>query len=282
VFTSTASQHGGQETTITSFHSTLLHQGMIIVGVPYSEPRLVAMTEITGGHPTALPRSPPPMGRGCLRRTSWPSPASKVGMSPRSPVGCRGSRHYGAFGEKLMWIGIEMVIGVYCVLVASRYRSARLRDLCADMHVFFRDANVSTLQKAQFSPKHLPEMVMTPREASRHLVRNNVDYLPIDQIEGRIATMLFVVYPPGIATIVAGERLCERARPMIEYLKTFERSANIYEWIIASPRSRCCTSRRNSWIAWNGVLNPRHFLGVRLAVRTMSWISSSDTLSISI
>ena len=36
VFTSTASQHGGQETTITSFHSTLLHQGMIIVGVPYS------------------------------------------------------------------------------------------------------------------------------------------------------------------------------------------------------------------------------------------------------
>lgn len=51
VFTSTASQHGGQETTITSFHSTLLHQGMIIVGVPYSEPRLVAMTEITGGTP---------------------------------------------------------------------------------------------------------------------------------------------------------------------------------------------------------------------------------------
>jgi NAD(P)H:quinone oxidoreductase type IV len=51
VFTSTASQHGGQETTITSFHSTLLHQGMIIVGVPYSEQRLVAMTEITGGTP---------------------------------------------------------------------------------------------------------------------------------------------------------------------------------------------------------------------------------------
>ena len=48
---------------------------------------------------------------------------------------------------------------------------------------------------------------MTPREASRHLVRNNVDYLPIDGIEGRIATTLLVVYPPGIATIVPGERL---------------------------------------------------------------------------
>lgn len=51
VFTSTASQHGGQETTITSFHTTLLHHGMVIVGVPYSEPRLVNMDEISGGTP---------------------------------------------------------------------------------------------------------------------------------------------------------------------------------------------------------------------------------------
>ncbi|HQU41639.1 MAG TPA: NAD(P)H:quinone oxidoreductase [Pirellulales bacterium] len=51
VFASTGTQHGGQETTITSFHSTLLHLGMIIVGVPYSEKRLVTMTEITGGTP---------------------------------------------------------------------------------------------------------------------------------------------------------------------------------------------------------------------------------------
>ncbi len=51
VFTSTASQHGGQETTITSFHSTLLHQGMVIVGVPYSEQRLLKMDELTGGTP---------------------------------------------------------------------------------------------------------------------------------------------------------------------------------------------------------------------------------------
>jgi NAD(P)H dehydrogenase (quinone) len=51
VFTSTASQHGGQETTITSFHSTLLHHGMVIVGVPYSEQRLVEMNEVTGGTP---------------------------------------------------------------------------------------------------------------------------------------------------------------------------------------------------------------------------------------
>jgi NAD(P)H:quinone oxidoreductase type IV len=51
VFTSTASQHGGQETTITSFHTTLLHHGMIIVGVPYTIPPLSNMKEITGRTP---------------------------------------------------------------------------------------------------------------------------------------------------------------------------------------------------------------------------------------
>jgi NAD(P)H dehydrogenase (quinone) len=50
-FCSTASQHGGQETTLTSFHSTLLHHGMIIVGLPYSFPELTTLREVTGGTP---------------------------------------------------------------------------------------------------------------------------------------------------------------------------------------------------------------------------------------
>ena len=51
VFVSTGTQHGGQETTIASFHTTLLHHGMVIVGVPYSCQALVNMDEITGGTP---------------------------------------------------------------------------------------------------------------------------------------------------------------------------------------------------------------------------------------
>jgi NAD(P)H dehydrogenase (quinone) len=51
VFSSTASQHGGQETTITSFHTTLLHHGMLIIGLPYSFTELSTMKEITGGTP---------------------------------------------------------------------------------------------------------------------------------------------------------------------------------------------------------------------------------------
>lgn len=51
VFASTATQHGGQETTLTSFYVTLFHHGMVVVGVPYSEQRLLDMGEITGGTP---------------------------------------------------------------------------------------------------------------------------------------------------------------------------------------------------------------------------------------
>jgi NAD(P)H dehydrogenase (quinone) len=51
VFASTGTQHGGQETTITSFHTTLLHLGMVIIGLPYSEARLRNMDEISGGGP---------------------------------------------------------------------------------------------------------------------------------------------------------------------------------------------------------------------------------------
>jgi NAD(P)H dehydrogenase (quinone) len=67
VFTSTGTQHGGQETTIIGFHITLLHHGMIIVGIPYSESRILNMTEITGGTPYGASTIAGPDG------SRWPS-----------------------------------------------------------------------------------------------------------------------------------------------------------------------------------------------------------------
>ena len=94
------------------------------------------------------------------------------------------------------------------------------------MHAFYRDAGISALQGAQFRAAHLPTMAMPPHQATREMVRNHVDYVPLDEVVGRIAATLWVVYPPGIATIIPGERLDERARPMIDYLKAFEQIAN--------------------------------------------------------
>jgi NAD(P)H dehydrogenase (quinone) len=51
VFTSSASQHGGQESTILTFHPTLFHLGMVVVGLPYSEQRQMGIDEIKGGSP---------------------------------------------------------------------------------------------------------------------------------------------------------------------------------------------------------------------------------------
>jgi NAD(P)H dehydrogenase (quinone) len=51
VFTSSATQHGGQESTILSFHITLLHHGFVIVGLPYAFQGQMRIDEITGGSP---------------------------------------------------------------------------------------------------------------------------------------------------------------------------------------------------------------------------------------
>ncbi|GEP60645.1 Orn/Lys/Arg decarboxylase N-terminal domain-containing protein [Reyranella soli] len=123
---------------------------------------------------------------------------------------------------------LDDAIGEFVRRRPARYSGVRLRDLCGEMHAFFRDSRVSDLQRAQFAPEHLPTPAMLPHEAVRQLVRNNVDYVPIDKAFGRIATTLFVVYPPGIASVVPGERLDERARPVLDYLLMFEKSANLF------------------------------------------------------
>jgi ornithine decarboxylase/arginine decarboxylase len=123
---------------------------------------------------------------------------------------------------------LEEVIPDFVARRPARYGGMRLRDLCAGMHALYRAAGISALQGAQFRADHLPDIAVPPHAAVRALTRNRVDYLPLDALEGRIATTLWVVYPPGIATIVPGERLSARARPMVDYLRAFEAAANAF------------------------------------------------------
>jgi ornithine decarboxylase len=121
---------------------------------------------------------------------------------------------------------LQDVIPAFVRKRPQRYHGVGLRDLSRDMHAFYRAAGVSTLQRQQFRAEDLPELVMTPQEASRMLTRNKVDYLPIDATRGRIAATLMLVYPPGIATIIPGERIGRDSAPMIDYLLMFERAEN--------------------------------------------------------
>lgn len=74
VFAASATQHGGQESTILSFHTTLLHQGMITVGLPYAEARQMGLDEIKGGSPYGASTITGGMGE------RWPS-EQELGMA---------------------------------------------------------------------------------------------------------------------------------------------------------------------------------------------------------
>jgi ornithine decarboxylase len=104
------------------------------------------------------------------------------------------------------------------------YGNLRLRDLCQCMHDFYRKANTAQLQRLQFQAGHFPEIVLPPQEATQRFTAGQIDYVPIDQVAGRVAATMALVYPPGTGVIIPGERWDERAAPMIAYLKLFEDS----------------------------------------------------------
>ena len=108
-----------------------------------------------------------------------------------------------------------------------RYADYTLRQVCREMHDFYRKANVKELQKQCFRASSFPELAMTSKEAYEALVANEVDYVPLDaSIRNRIAATLALIYPPGIGVIVPGERWDASAQPMLDYFMTFEESFN--------------------------------------------------------
>jgi ornithine decarboxylase len=116
------------------------------------------------------------------------------------------------------------VLPVFYRTYSKHYAGTGVRDLCIAMHRFYRENDVSGLQKRQFRAEHFPEIAMSPRAAIQKLAANEVDYLPLDRLEGRIATTLNLVYPPGIGVIVPGERYTKRCQPMLDYFRMFEES----------------------------------------------------------
>lgn len=108
----------------------------------------------------------------------------------------------------------------------ERYAGYSLRSICSEMHDFYRQANVKELQKQCFRAESFPQFAMTPQDAYAALVANEVDYVPLESVTGRIAATLALIYPPGIGVIVPGERWDERARPMLDYFLTFQESFN--------------------------------------------------------
>jgi ornithine decarboxylase len=121
---------------------------------------------------------------------------------------------------------LNEVLPTVCAAHSQRYAGYTIRQACKEMHDYYRSANVKELQRLCFRASSFPELAMCSRDAYEALVANNVDYIPFDEIRGRISATLALIYPPGIGVIVPGERWDERAKPMLDYFLAFEESFN--------------------------------------------------------
>jgi len=109
---------------------------------------------------------------------------------------------------------------------SERYAGYTLRQVCNEMHDFYRKANVKDLQRRCFRASSFPELARSPEEAYEALVANEVDYVPLEGIKGRISATLALIYPPGIGVVVPGERWDAKAQPMLDYFLAFQESFN--------------------------------------------------------
>ncbi|WP_017938426.1 Orn/Lys/Arg decarboxylase N-terminal domain-containing protein [Zestomonas thermotolerans] len=98
----------------------------------------------------------------------------------------------------------------------TRYAGMGLRDLCDELHACYRENATAKALKRMYTT--LPEVVMKPADAYDRLVRGEVEAVPIDRLEGRIAAVMLVPYPPGIPLIMPGERFTQATRSIIDYL----------------------------------------------------------------
>jgi arginine decarboxylase len=120
-------------------------------------------------------------------------------------------RHYDA--------NVPLADALPCIANAggARYHGMGLRDLCAELHACYRDNATAKALKRMYTT--LPEVAMKPADAYNQLVLNEVEAVPIEQLEGRIAAVMLVPYPPGIPLIMPGERFTPATRSIIDYLK---------------------------------------------------------------
>ncbi|HEV8065721.1 MAG TPA: ornithine decarboxylase, partial [Acidimicrobiales bacterium] len=122
------------------------------------------------------------------------------------------------------------LVDVLPALVADhpeRYGASTLQQLSNEMHELLRTRRADELQEAVFNAVHEPEIVVRPDVAHRGLVRNEVDLVPLNELAGRVAACLVVVYPPGIAITVPGERYGSGSAA-VEFLRLFEENDNLF------------------------------------------------------
>lgn len=87
----------------------------------------------------------------------------------------------------------------------DKYKGYTIRRLCQEMHDFYKDREVSTLQKELFLKDYFPKYVMNPQEAQYEFMRGHGELVDLAEAEGRTALEGALPYPPGVICVHAGE-----------------------------------------------------------------------------
>lgn len=87
----------------------------------------------------------------------------------------------------------------------ERYRGYTIRQLCQEMHDFYKSRNVKQLQKEMFRKAHFPKVAMDPQQAHYEFMRGHAELVALENAEGRVAAEGALPYPPGVLCCVPGE-----------------------------------------------------------------------------
>lgn len=105
----------------------------------------------------------------------------------------------------------------------DRYEGYTIRQLCQEMHDFYKARNVKKLQKHLFLKEFFPTYVMSPQEANIAFVRGQGELVPLSEAEGRMALEGSLPYPPGVICVQPGERW---SRTAVDYFLALEEGIN--------------------------------------------------------
>ncbi len=100
------------------------------------------------------------------------------------------------------------------------YQNVRLKSFCKKMHSYLKQEKITQLMKDVYAT--LPEPVMVPAQAYKHVIHGNVEHVPISQLKGKIASVMIAPYPPGIPVIMPGEKFTAETQQIIDALILYE------------------------------------------------------------
>lgn len=121
---------------------------------------------------------------------------------------------------------LEQVLPSVYKANGDRYMGYTIRRLCQEMHDYYKKNEVKTLQKDLFRKEHFPEFVFSPQEGQQKYIKGeDVDYVSLEDINGRVALEGALPYPPGVICVGPGEKWNEIAQ---KYFLTLLEGINLF------------------------------------------------------